>query len=378
VSRRLTILVLALTGGTLSSAGELHESRSRIADRLPRVVHRGGPFLRSPRIATVTFEGDDIVGQLEEFGAVSIRSAWWRDVSSGYCLGATDCIGEGRPGPRIRLARRLPPRVRDVDIEALVEDEVRTGALAGLGSEALVLVYLPPGVTLSDAFNPHYCDGGPRAFHRLLRAGAISFPFAVIPRCGDEAETTATASHEILEATTNPDPNAPGFRFEPDAPWIAFAAAGAEPVDPCTLLNLDQHRTDEGGFRLQRAWSNAEAARGGDPCVPRVPGRPYAALVPRTPVVRLSSEGATASVLLDAAADDDLSGWSVAAIDLTGEQEGRRYVDARLDKAAVASGDVVVLTLRVIQLHPRQMSIVGLVSKVGAHEHLWPLAVSMR
>jgi hypothetical protein len=82
--------------------------------------------------------------------------------------------------------------------------------------------------------------------------------------------------------------------------------------------------------------------------------------------------------VLDAAADRALPGWSVTATDLTGEQEGQRYVDVNLDKASVSSGDVVVLTLRVVRLHPRQMSIVGLVSNIGEHEHLWPLAVSMR
>lgn len=94
--------------------------------------------------------------------------------------------------------------------------------------------------------------------------------------------------------------------------------------------------------------------------------------------MRLSSEGATASILLDAASDRALQGWTVSAIDLTGAQEGRRYVDVRLDKARVLSGDVAVLILRVVRLHPQRISIVGLLSRVGAHTHLWPLAVSMQ
>ncbi len=55
-----------------------------------------------------------------------------------------------------------------------------------------------------------------------------------------------------------------------------------------------------------------------------------------------------------------------------------RYVDAQLDKSQVSVGDVVVLTLRVVRLHPRQTSIVGLLSHVGGHAHLWPIAVHMR
>ena len=361
-------------------AGDPGEGRLLIAERLPRIVHRGGPFLRRPEVTTVTFAGDDpkLVARLEAFGERIVRSSWWRQVADGYCLGTDDCIGPGRPGRAVRLGRRLPGRIRDVDVEALLQEEARTGALAGLGPDALVLVYLPGGVVLRDAFHAHYCRGGPRALHRLLRAGPISFPYAVVPRCGGEAETTATASHEIVEAATNPDPDHPGFRIGSGSPAVAFTAFGAEPVDPCRLLNLDRHRAHEGGFRVQRAWSNQAAARGVDPCVPSVPDRPYVALVPRQPVVRLASEGATASIVLDAASDRVVPGWTVSALDLTGAEEGRPYVDARLDRGRVANGDVAVLTLRVVRLHPRQISIVGLVSRLGTHSHVWPVAVSMR
>lgn len=371
---------MSLTLVPLVVAGQPGDGRRLIAERLPRVVHQGGAFMRAPQIRTVTFKGDDptLVDRLESFGEMIGHSTWWREVATGYCAAAGDCIGPARAGRPVRLERQLPPHVRDVDIEALIEEEAEDGALVSLGSDTLAVVYLPSGVTMSDAFNPFYCDGGPRGFHRMVRTGRVSFPFAVIPRCADEAETTATASHEIVEATTNPDPSHPGFRIGPGSSAIAFTAAGGEPVDPCRLLNFDRHRIDESGFVLQRAWSNRLADAGGDPCAPSVRDLPYVALVPRTPIVRLDAEGATASIMLDAASDRPVESWTVSAIDLTGEQEGRQYVEARLDKTSVASGDVAVLTVRVIRLHPRQISIVGLVSRVGAHAHLWPVAVSMR
>jgi hypothetical protein len=211
----------------------------------------------------------------------------------------------------------------------------------------------------------------------MLRAEPAPFPYAVIPRCGDEAETTATASHELLEAVTNPDPNRPGFRLDPSPSMVAFTAYGAEPVDACGLLNLDRHRHDEGGFRLQRAWSNRAAARGADPCLPAAE-RPYVALVPRQPVVRLAEVGATATVVLDAAADRAAEPWTVSAIDLTARQGQQPFVDARLDKSRVAGGDTALLTLRVERIHPAGRTIVGLVSRQGGQTHVWPLAVSMR
>lgn len=366
----------ALSLGVPGAAAQ--DGRSLLAEHLPRVVHRGGPFLRRPMVTTVTFAGDDTerVSRLVAFGVEIVRSSWWREVTDGYCLGAGDCVGPGRAGRDVRLAQRLPSRIRDVDIEALLVEEAKRGALTGLEPDALVVAYLPAGVALGDAFHPRYCGGGPRAFHRMARAGDVSFPFAVIPHCGEDGETTATASHEILEATANPDPNRPGFRLAAAA--TAFAAAGAEPADPCGLLNRDRHRADEGTFRVQRAWSNRAAETGTDPCVPSVPERPYLALVPRQSVVRLASDGASASVSLDAVSDRAVPTWTVAVVDLTGDTEGARYLEVRLDRDRVAPGDVAVLTVRRLRRHPRGMAVVGLVSRAGSHDHVWPLAVSMR
>jgi hypothetical protein len=376
--------LVALVFGTayVAAASDVEPAASArlIAERLPRIVPRGGPFLRHPVVTTVTFAGDDpkLVARLEAFGALIVRSSWWQEVADGYCAAPDDCIGPGRAARAVRLAKRLAPAIRDVDLERMIEEEARAGALAGLGTDALVLVYLPPGVVLHDAFHSHYCGAGPRAYHRMLRAENASFPYALIPRCGDEAETTATASHEVLEATTNPDPDHPGFRVPSGSSAVAFAASGSEPVDPCGLLNFDRHRARESGFSVQRAWSNRAAEKGTDPCVPSAPDRAYVALIPRQPTVRLATPGATASIVLDAASDRAVPGWTISAVDLTGAQEGRRYVDARLDRLHVASGDIAVLTLRVVALHPRHMSIVGLVSRRGSESYVWPLAVSMR
>jgi hypothetical protein len=351
-----------------------------IADRLPRVVHHGGPFLRQPEFTTVTFLGDDpaVVARLERFGAHIGRSGWWQDVTREYCAAPEDCIGAGRAGRTIRITRRLPPRVRDVDVEGWIGQEAKGGALSGLGDDALVLVYLPAGVVLGDAYHSEYCGTGPRAYHRMLRTDGIAFPYAVIPRCHGEAETTATASHEILEAVTNPDPDHPGFRIEPGPAKIAFRMRGAEPADPCGLLNLDTHRAVEAGFRVQRAWSNSAAEKGADPCAPSTTDRPYVALVPRQPVIRLARAGETATVVLDAASDRAVSSWSVSALNLSPPPDGDDYLDVRLDRSEVRTGETVVLTLRLLRAPHQELAVIGLVSHQGNHSSLWPLAVSLR
>jgi hypothetical protein len=51
---------------------------------------------------------------------------------------------------------------------------------------------------------------------------------------------------------------------------------------------MNDHRTLESGFVVQRAWSNRSASLGRDPCVPAQAGQSYIALVPRQATVRLA------------------------------------------------------------------------------------------
>src|SRR5262249_47801540 len=113
-----------------------------IAQHLPRLVYRGGPFLRHPRIITITFSrGDpDVVSQLEQFGATITRTPWWRAVVEGYCAKEDDCIGEGQAGLAVRLDETLPTEVHGVEVAALLKRHAQAGRLGPLDPETLLLV----------------------------------------------------------------------------------------------------------------------------------------------------------------------------------------------------------------------------------------------
>jgi hypothetical protein len=168
-----------------------------------------------------------------------------------------------------------------------------------------------------------------------------------------------------------------GFAFVPDGNALAFTASGVEPVDPCGLITMDGHWTFADGFVVQRAWSNRAASLGRDPCVPTRAGRPFVALVPREPVVRLTEEGRTATVALDAAADREVPAWAASAFDLTGYQDRKRYVDLSLAPATIAAGETAQLTITLRGRNARKRSEVGIVSTLGVHSYLWPLTVIM-
>lgn len=365
-------------GGEMAAVGT--PGSAAIGRALPRIEYQGGPYLSHPRIVTITFEGDgaETVARLRAFGGTITRSAWWHTATDGYCAPPAGCIGEGHDERHVQLAHVWPAAVRDVDVAGLLARNVKAGRFDPLDADTLLLVYLPAGVGLSDAFVPRYCDGGPRAFHRMLRLGTASVPFAVLPRCGSLAALTATASHEVLEAVTNPDPARRGFAFRRTSANAGFTSAGVEPVDPCGIVTVDRHTTEENGFVLQRAWSNRAAARGENPCVPTPAAEPYLALVPRIPTVRFDRPGERVTIMLDAAADRPVASWAVAAIDLTGRQQRQRCIDVALDRSTVAAGDTVRLTITARRKPPTGLCIAGVVSTLGASSQLWPVAAVMR
>lgn len=348
-----------------------------VGQRLPRVEYQGGPFLRNPRIVTVTFTDDDagLVDRLERFGDTITRTSWWRDVVDSYCVTPEDCIGQGTPGPHVHLEEPLPAQVHDVEIAMLVTSQAQAGRFDVLDRNTLLLVYLPANVALSEATAGTYCDGGPRALHRALRLPAAIVPYAVIPRCGTEADLTATASHEIVEATTNPDPSRRGFSFTRSSESLGFTYSGVEPVDPCGLITMNANRTVQDGFTLQRAWSNRAAAAGHNPCVP-APDRPYLALIPAAPTVQLTP-GTTITIPLTATADRPVPAWTVTAFDLAEHHGRQRCVAATLDRSTVATGQTAHLTITARQPNPEGPCIVALLSTASTGSYLWPLAVSV-
>lgn len=362
------------------STPPIEQNDGLLARRLPRVDYQGGPFLRNPRLITVTFAADDraVVARLERFGDVITRTGWWREVVDSYCIAPDDCVGYGSGGRHVRLDETLPAAVSDVDVEEFLARAVKAGHLGRLDRNSLLLIYLPGGVTLTDATVSRYCNGGPRAYHRAIELDGSMIPYAVMPRCADEATLTATASHEILEATTNPDPHERGFAFHGGSANAGFTAAGVEPVDPCGLITQGRNRTTESGFTVQRAWSNRAAALGTDPCVPSQGHGPYVALIPRQPTVRLAAIGERATVAVDAASDQAAPTWAISAFDISGRRHHQRCVDLRLNKSTVDTGDRARLSITLVRRPPNDLCLVGLVSTLGTRTRIWPLAVVTR
>jgi hypothetical protein len=108
------------------------------------------------------------------------------------------------------------------------------------------------------------------------------FSYAVLPRCPRDAgspldDLTIVASHELIEACTDPQPEAaPAYQVaDPDHPGMTFFV-GSEVGDMCELAN-DAFDYQPAGlaWAVQRSWSNQSAAMGNNPCLPAATNNYY-------------------------------------------------------------------------------------------------------
>lgn len=332
---------------------------------LPQVENNGGGILTAPDIVTVTYDAtlytNVIAGQaatmitdLQAFDDGIMSSTWWATVTADYC-GANGCVGQA--GVHISIPSEPPgdgtstcgtqPCYTDSAIGATASLKAYLSGLFGNGTlpaptaQSLYVFYMPNSVTIDvDGELSCVAIGG---YHDSLTVGALDVPYAIVPICDPETtaspnvaeltiEQTATlaASHEIVEATTDPHGgevasggDASGNQYlgwyltsPANQPWAFFA--GGEVADLCVdVFGLGQDRWAEGGYVYQRVWSNTNAAASRDPCVPTPADDVYFNAGPTAVQNQEIQVGvsATGSYPVVAFADGTISAWAVGGFD---------------------------------------------------------------
>src|SRR5208282_1712078 len=124
-------------------------------------------------------------------------------------------------------------------------------------------------------------------YHDNVPVGSLNVAYGVVLECSQLSgpgglldETTQSASHEIIEAATDPNPNGSpawyGFDDNLHLSWDVFQQFQDEIGDACELYLDSFYSETEANFSfgVQRMWSNKSAAAGHAPCVPTT-GSPY-------------------------------------------------------------------------------------------------------
>ncbi len=344
---------------------------------LPVVGNAHGGVLHHPRLVTVTFAGDPHAAKLGQFAAEIIHSPWWQAVTAGYCDAPDDpssCIGAGSDGGAFVLP--FAPESQYLDsvndgagnLQPLLLDAIAAHQLPDPATETMYLLYFPAGVgvaMVADGVHTQSCQTF-NAYHHALMVGATRAAYAIMPDCagGNLDAITVAASHEIVEAATDPwsiatsQPNgqATGYALTPynndTQTWLRAQLGGGEVADLCVdFTGAQTDRVAMGEFAVQRSWSNVSVQGGHDPCVPS-PG-PYFNVVPAKgrsyeSVGLNQSKSFFAFALADGAM---AQGWTLDFFDLWSFYTGSSAVEVAFngqDSLRVHAGDVVQVTITAV------------------------------
>jgi hypothetical protein len=353
----------------------------------PTVRNLGGRILASPRVVTVTFPGDDaaLVARLQLFDDTITSTAWWHAVSSEYCAaGGAPCIGPGAGGGHVVMpaaaASEYTDSIKggDSTLRALLASSVASGVLPAPDAQTLYVVYVPSATRVLLDGNASCAPASFTGYHDALvvappDGGApVEVAYAIVARCSStETATTLQASHEIVEAATDPSPeDAPAFQIT-DQAWTAF---GPEVADVCAAADTDLGAT-ESGFAVQRSWSNASAAAGHDPCVPLPAGEVYFNVAPAQGAETMAlGVGESATIALYPFADDAGAAWQVSAVAANGSPLGFQLAPSTGTPGAILALTVTLQSkpaLGVEQLY-------GVVSQSATATHAWPMIVQAK
>jgi hypothetical protein len=196
---------------------------------------------------------------------------------------------------------------------------------------------------------------------------------------------TMAASHELVEASSDPYPDSkPAFSDLDDQNTGWGVLMGSENADMCAGIERSSVTLPDLPFVVTRVWSNSAAAAASDPCLPAEPGDPYFnataalsdALVLRGPTPQDSTPvkglklavGEARTFEIDLFSDRPTADW-----ELSGQDVGRGPAVLRvsLDKARGKNGDKVAVTVTLLQKPEGGVEPFMVASKLGDTTNFW-------
>lgn len=238
-------------------------------DRHPwaSVVDQGGPVLASPHLVPVFFADDPLADDLERFVDSVGCTDYFRAIANEYG------VGDALPGTTARLAEASPQHITTTELERWLVDELtaQVPRLERPTKDALYILFYGPQTIVEQAPGQVSCSSFGGYHTNVVLPDGTRVAYAVVPRCGEPAleVTTGAASHEIIEAATDPyNKDLLAYAYVDDAHASWMFVLGGEVADLCAQRSDAFYTPTDYPYMVQRSWSNRAARRGADPCVP--------------------------------------------------------------------------------------------------------------
>jgi hypothetical protein len=349
---------------------------------MPVLQNNGGPVLAHPKITTVTFPGDTMASTLEAFGAGIGATPYWSAATAEYGVGAATA------GTPVHLTESAPANIDDAAIQTWLAGKL-DGTHAEFGvptANSLYAIYYPSTTTVTlQGITSCTQFGG---YHNSIVLGAQQIAYAIMPRCnwngqGELDTTTGSASHEFLEAATDPLPltSTPAYTgVDADhAVWEMILLG--EDGDLCAQFQDSFYKPSGFNYSVQRSWSNASAAAGHDPCAPSLAGEVYFNAAPvLNDTVSFNFQGQSGqtkgvsipvgqskTIDLDLYSDAAIGAWALQASDLQSNT-----LKFAFSQSSGSNGDKVKLTITVLQANAQYGGEpFAIVSTKAGVKHYW-------
>jgi hypothetical protein len=252
MSVRMAMLLSAALAACASSGPQ---------DSLPLVQPQlNDQVLRNPRLVTITYANYEFRDEAEAFGDFAVGSSWLQAVVGEYG------IGPGTHLP-VRMPDPAPPSTDFISEKNTLRTWIDSGLVPAPDDRTVYMIYVSAATADVDSGGTKSCIAS-KGFHDFDFDATLqqAYAIAVIYDCrGGLDDLTATASHELVEAATDPFLASNYVIYDPNL------GVTAESADMCEFLDAVR----EGGFDVTRAWSNAAARGGRNPCVPAPSGDVY-------------------------------------------------------------------------------------------------------
>jgi hypothetical protein len=334
---------------------------------MPQVVDFGQPLITAPVFTAITYPSYDLETEAVDFVGMVGTSAYWSDVVSEYG------VGNATVRTPIAIATDAPTQIDDSQIQTWLAGELN-GSNAAFGTptdQSLYVIFYPTSTKVTLENLSSCVAGGFGGYHNsvALTSGPwsnLNVSYAVVPECSVTTtaanELTEDASHELVEAVTDPLPLTmmPSYVQvdQNDFVWEVILGGG-ELADMCAQ-NQDAEFTPTGFTTpVQRIWSNRSAAGGHDPCQPSPVGQFYFNATARLDAsVTITDQGqqiqteglqiplnTSATVEVDLYSDGPVDDWTVGASDLSDVIGGGPYLDFSWDATTGNNGTKLHLTI---------------------------------
>jgi len=287
----------------------------------------------------------------------------------------------------------------DANLQTLLSTELNdvSAPFGAPDDHTLYLIELPTSSTLT---NGTYvtCANGADDYYKTYTDGVSGkkITYAVISHCASDTIDISTRlmSKSIVDAVTDPDVGQSYFGTDSDS-LVWYLLHGGRLVSICDVAPFGTHvntiTPSDIGFVILRAWSNAAAASGQDPCQPS-PTQFYFNSAPVLPdtVSFLDADfnktfttkgikiplNSTRTLTLQLFSTGDIAPWNLSLIQYSNDQ-AFTTVTYSFDRTSGSNGTVVHLSLTPTVTDPEfGAEFMEIQSNYNGHITFWPFVIT--